>query len=80
MPFDTSDLPDAAFLSSKGYLPDRTEGSGTAVRFVFEKLSREQAVALLASRERELCIAYHRGLRACRRLIDRAQSNGGRRT
>ncbi len=78
-PFTTSDLTDAAFLSCKGHLPDRTEGSGTAVRFVFESLSREQAAALLASRERELCIAYHRGLRHVRRLIDQAQGNGGRR-
>ncbi len=77
--FTTSDLTDAAFLSCKGYLPDRTEGSGTAVRFVFESLSRDQAVALLASPERDLCVAFYRGVRHVRRLIDQAQSNGGRR-
>jgi len=79
MPFATSDLIEAAFLSSKGYRPDRTEGSGTDVHFIFEALTRDQAMTLLASKERDLCSAYHRGLRTCRRLIEQAQWNGGRR-
>ncbi len=76
--FRTDSLSAAAYLASQGHLPTGTEGSGTAVVLVFA-LSVEDAQRLLDRPEHRVCEAYHRGLRHVRRLIDQAQSNGGRR-
>ena len=79
MPFTTDNLTVAAFVNAKGIRPDRTEGSGTAVRFVFDRLTEREAAALLHGPDFELCSAFRRAWASCRRMIEAAQGNGGRR-
>ncbi len=74
--FSTFSLTDASFLLSNGRQPPSLIPQGDFVEFTFN-LTEQEARALLASREREVCERFHFALRRLRKEIDRVQGRNG---
>ncbi len=68
------DLNQVAFVEITWHPHNRTEGSGRNVAFVFDDLTVEQASALFASPEFELCCRFRQAWVSVRRIIERVNN------